>query len=96
MYSEKDQKLLNINREIEEKRNKSLLEIEKIFHDKKGLLLKEMKEKSVEAMSDIENISNNFQDNKSSSVIDLASFIIEKITNKSVDKKLITKLSKGK
>ncbi|RYE06098.1 MAG: hypothetical protein EOP33_02540 [Rickettsiaceae bacterium] len=61
-----------------------------LFDDQKTLIDKELKEKSVESIKELEHIKKEFLNEQSEACVDLAKYIIEQITCKDVDMQILT------
>ncbi len=92
----KNKKLEELDFEAEEIQHAALKELEKKFDDKKKKLSLVISKKTESAGVETEKYINSFHFSEPKASVDLASFIIEKITGKPADLKILNKIYQEK
>lgn len=92
LQQQKEENLKELDVIIEKMQNDALLALEANFANKNKQLEKILADKTQESFSEIQNYLRSFHENEDQSCIDLAAFIIEKITDKSADIGLLKKI----
>ncbi len=92
LFQQKEQKLQELNAEIAKLQKDATDKLDEYFFDKNVKLTSALAQKTQESFSEIQNYLNSFGKNEEKSCIDLAAFIIEKITDKPADLKLLKKI----
>jgi F-type H+-transporting ATPase subunit b len=88
--------LEEVDSSVKEMQKQALNILDKNFEDQRKKIEKEIKEKKESAEKEIAGYVNKFRADESDSSANLATFIIEKITKKPVDLKLLQKISRKK
>jgi len=92
----KEDKLEELNADAEEIRKNAVEALEAYFLGKKADLAASLDKKTKESKKQIQKYVDSFHLSEAEPVIDLAAFIIEKITDKSADLKLLKKIHEAK
>lgn len=93
LTSLKNERLSEVNAKVEDMQSQSLTLLENSFNKKKEDLKSFINNETNNANEAIDQYVDEFHTNEPESCIKLASFIIEKITNKPADLKLLKKIS---
>lgn len=88
----KEDRLTELNADAEEIRKEAMRVLESYFLGKKTALASSLQEKTNESLLDIQKYMDSFHVNEVKPCVDLAAFIIEKITDKPADLKLLEKI----
>ena len=96
LRKEKEMKLREFNVEIEKFRKEALDSLDDHFADRNVELSRVLSKKTKESFLDAEKYLTSFHQHENKSCIDLAAFIIEKITDKPADLKLLEKIYRKK
>ena len=90
--AEKQEKLAEVDAGVEEMQQRAMSLLESHFNKQKEELSSALDYKKKTAMDEIEKYIDKFRADEPNSCVDLAAFIIEKITDKSADKKLLKEI----
>ena len=96
LRKEKEMKLREFNFEIEKFRKEGLDSLEAHFADRNAELDRVLSKKTKESFLDTQKYLTSFHKHEDKSCIDLAAFIIEKITDKPADLELLEKIYREK
>lgn len=96
LRKEKEMKLREFNFEIEKFRKEGLDSLEAHFADRNAELDRVLSKKTKESFLDAQKYLTSFHKHENKSCIDLAAFIIEKITDKPADLELLEKIYREK
>lgn len=96
LQESREQELEELRLESEKIRSAAIATLEELFAKKKGDLSEVLSNKAGELRLELQNYVKSFHSKESDSCIDLASFIIEKITDKPADMKLLKKICSEK
>ena len=96
LRKEKEIKLRKLNIEIEKLRKEAIDSLDANFASRTAELNEALSRKTKESFLDVQKYLASFHKHENESCIDLASFIIEKITNKPADLKILEKIYREK
>ena len=89
---EKQEKLAEVNARVEEMQQRAMKLLESHFSKQREELSSTLDHKKKTAMAEIEKYVDKFHADEPNSCVSLAAFIIEKITDKPADKKLLKEI----
>lgn len=96
LRKEKEMKLREFNLEIEKFRKEALDSLDAHFANKDSELVESLSKKTKESFLEFEKYLASFHEQENKSCVDLAAFIIEKITDKPTDLELLQKIYRKK
>jgi len=96
LRKEKEIKLRKLNIEIEKLRKEAIDSLDANFASRTAELNEALSRKTKESFLDVQKYLASFHKHENESCIDLAAFIIEKITNKPADLKILEKIYREK
>lgn len=94
LREEIEAKLQEVNHQTEQMRKEATMELDSHYERHKHELSLELKSKTDKMLLEIDEMINTFHNREIGPCLDLASFIIEKITNKPADMELLDKIHK--
>jgi F-type H+-transporting ATPase subunit b len=96
LRKEKEMKLREFNLEIEKFRKEALDSLDAHFANKDSELVESLSKKTKESFLEFQKYLASFHEQENKSCVDLAAFIIEKITDKPTDLELLQKIYRKK